>query len=94
MPRSAESVQHTVSICSGSDCRKKGSRELRDLARRALKKLGLAEHSLVVETKCCGLCKQAPLACVDGGEWISKAKPKTLKREIARATLHRPHRVA
>ena len=94
MAQHAEGIQHTVVVCTGSDCRKKGARELKKAARDQLKKNGCADQAMVVEAKCCGLCKQAPVACVDGADWISKAKPKSLKRELNRALLHRGSRVA
>ena len=94
MAHPVDNIHHTIVVCSGSDCRKKGARELKHAARKALKKLGRAENSLVVSAECCGLCKQAPVACVDGSDWMGRVKPKALKREIARAALHRDHEVA
>jgi len=94
MPSHAEIIQHTVLLCTGSDCRKKGARELKKVAREALQKAGCESSSIVVSAKCCGLCKQAPLACIDGTDWIGKVKPKTLRREIARAALQRDAQVA
>lgn len=94
MARDTTDIQLTVVICTGSDCRKKGARDLLQAARRALKKLDATDRAVVAKTSCCGLCKQAPVACVDGGEWIGKTKPKALRKEIARALLHRDTNVA
>jgi NADH:ubiquinone oxidoreductase subunit E len=94
MSRDTTEIQQTVIVCTGSDCRRKGARELLQAARRALKKGDAEDRTVVVKASCCGLCKQAPVACVDGGEWMAKAKPKQLRKEIARALLHRDPRVA
>lgn len=94
MARPPENILHTVVVCTGSDCRRKGARDLKSTARRVLRKLGREESSIVVSARCCGLCEHAPVACVDGAEWLKKAKPKQLKREIAHAALHRDPEVA
>jgi len=88
MSRKVQESQHTIVVCTGSDCRKKGARDLLRAARRALKKLESGDSSAVVSAKCCGLCKQAPVACIDGANWMGKVKPKALRKGIAQAAPH------
>jgi len=42
------------------------------------------KDSVVATTRCCGLCKQAPVVCVDGWGWQGEARPKDLRRLLYR----------
>jgi NADH:ubiquinone oxidoreductase subunit E len=83
MARNTGDIEHVVLICTGKDCRKRGANALRQEARACLKDHGARRSSLVVKAKCVGMCKRAPVACVQPGNlWLTQATPRRLRQAI------------
>jgi len=79
MCKKTNKINNVVMICNGSDCKKKGGKELYKTCRQKLKQLGRSNESLVVRTECTGLCKQAPVVCIGGQKILTAASTKTLR---------------
>jgi NADH:ubiquinone oxidoreductase subunit E len=79
MCKKTNKISQVVMICNGSDCKKKGSKDLYKTCRQSLKDLGCAKQTLVVRTECTGLCKQAPLVCIGGTQVLAAATHKALR---------------
>ncbi len=78
-----EDIQRIVMICHGKDCKKAGARKLRDCARERLRDHGLRKNTLIARTHCNGLCKQAPVVCLQPANvWLSQTSPRQLQRAI------------
>ena len=72
-------------ICNGSDCKKKGSKDLYKTCRQTLKDLSCTKETLVVRSECTGLCKQAPVVCIGGTKILAAATNKTLRVSLETA---------
>jgi NADH:ubiquinone oxidoreductase subunit E len=81
--RDVSKIQNVVMTCNGSDCRKRGSKELGRCARRIARDLGARKSTMFLQTKCAGLCKQAPVVVVQN-EVVVKADEKSVTRAIQR----------
>ena len=85
MCKKVNKISQLVVICNGSDCKKKGSKDLYKTCRQSLKDLGCAKETLVVRSECTGLCKQAPVVCIGGEKVIASATNKTLRSGLQMA---------
>lgn len=54
-----------VFICSGSDCKKAGSKKIRKALKEAATDGSLKGHCKFFQTKCMDMCKSAPVVIVD-----------------------------
>ena len=73
-------VECVVIICNGKDCKKKGY-ELKRAVKKQLKENGCFKKSLVMCTKCNGMCKQGPIVGVQpANEWVTKANKKKVAK--------------
>lgn len=71
-------------VCSGSDCKKQGAAKVRGAIREAVRGAGKRRSSLIVQSKCMGLCKSAPVAYSQAGdEWLPCATPKKARALVA-----------
>jgi NADH:ubiquinone oxidoreductase subunit E len=52
-------------ICTGSDCKKAGSKKIQKELKEAATEGGLKGHCKFFQTKCMDMCKSAPVAIVD-----------------------------
>ena len=77
MGRKTEDIQHLVMICTGSDCTKKGAKKIGKSIRDCARKHGCKKDTMIVQTKCTGLCKQAPVVFIQrGNRWVTGATEK------------------
>lgn len=76
MARNLNDLKQIVMICQGKDCKKRGSKELAKAVKDCAKELGLKRDTLIVNTKCTGNCKRAPVMCVQpSNTWLTEATP-------------------
>lgn len=83
MARSLEDIEHVVIVCTGKDCRKRGAKDLKKAAKACLKSCGVFGRSLVIEARCTGRCKDAPVVCHQpSNTWFKRAKAKHFSAEL------------
>ena len=86
MGKRPEDIRHLVIICHGSDCAKKGAKSIGKQARRTLRDLGVKKETLVTRTKCNGMCKLAPIACLQPHDvWLEKTTPEEIDSALRAA---------
>ncbi len=80
MARNLDDVNHLVVVCVGKDCRKRGASAVRRAAKDCLQEAGVRRTSLVLKTKCAGMCKQGPVLCHQpSNTWLTDATPKRVR---------------
>ena len=76
-------ISNVVLICNGSDCKKGGAKELKQCARRVVRDVGAKKSTMLVRTKCTGLCKQGPVVVIQpANEFVTDASPKSLEKAL------------
>ncbi|NVK51168.1 MAG: (2Fe-2S) ferredoxin domain-containing protein [Cyclobacteriaceae bacterium] len=81
------SKRELVFLCTGSDCKKAGAKQLRKELKENLKSGSLKGRCKLIETKCMDMCKSAPVVIVgdhfckktDSEKVFSQIKIKTNK---------------
>ncbi len=73
--------RHLVFVCSGSDCKKAGSKRIRKELKEAATEGSLKGHCKFFQTKCMDLCKSAPVVVVDA-HFCKKADLKSVIHQI------------
>lgn len=73
-----------VFICSGSDCKKAGSKRIRKELKEAATAGTLKGHCKFFQTKCMDMCKTAPMVIVDN-HFCKKADLKSVMEQIKKA---------
>ncbi len=73
-----------VFVCSGSDCKKAGSKKIRKELKQAASDGGLKGRCKFFQTKCMDLCKSAPVVVVDS-HFCKKADVKSVLEQIKKA---------
>ena len=68
-------------VCNGSDCKKKGAKDLERAFAQEFKKQDVKDSSRTFKTKCTGRCKEAPVVIV-GQQWLPKVKPADVPRLV------------
>lgn len=61
MSKNLPGVTHTILVCNGGSCKKKGAEEVTREMRCALKMKGLHETTHTIKTYCVGSCENAPV---------------------------------
>jgi NADH:ubiquinone oxidoreductase subunit E len=65
-------IQRLVLVCNGSDCKKKGAKNLRKALKKEAKSQGVFRSTHICKTKCNGFCKAAPIVGFSPGNvWLS-----------------------
>lgn len=81
--RDVSKIRHVVMTCNGSDCRKRGAKELGKCARKTASEMGAKKSTMFVQTQCTGLCKQAPVMVIQpANEFVLEASPKLVRRAL------------
>lgn len=73
-----------VFICTGSDCKKEGSKKIKKELKEAATEGTLKGHCKFFETKCMDMCKSAPVVIVDG-YFCKKTESKKIMEQIKKA---------
>ncbi len=73
-----------VFICSGSDCKKAGSKKIRRDLKEAATEGTLKGHCKFFQTKCMDMCKSAPIVIVDS-HFCKKTDVKKVMEQIKKA---------
>ena len=73
-----------VFICSGSDCKKAGSKKIRRDLKEAATEGALKGHCKFFQTKCMDMCKSAPIVIVDN-HFCKKTDLKKVMDQIKKA---------
>jgi NADH:ubiquinone oxidoreductase subunit E len=73
-----------VFICSGSDCKKSGSKKIRKELKEAASEGTLKGHCKFFQTKCMDMCKSAPVVIVDG-HFCKNTDVKKVMEQIKKA---------
>lgn len=73
-----------VFVCSGSDCKKAGSKKLRKELKQSASEGILKGRCKFFQTKCMDLCKSAPVVVV-GSHFCKKADLKSVLEQIKKA---------
>ncbi len=72
---------HIVFVCSGSKCRKKGSKDLCKAIRKHLRHTALPGTVELIQMHCTDRCDDAPVVCLQpANQWLKKAEPEPLAR--------------
>ena len=83
MPKNLERAEFFVLVCQGSDCKKRGAKEIAKRAKKQLKAKKWFRRSQVLKTRCTGNCKKAPVCgIVPNGRWITRASPEDVEALI------------
>lgn len=81
--RDISSVNHIILTCNGSDCKRKGSKQLEKCARQLARELGIKRSTMLLKMKCTGLCKQAPVVILQPtNQFVLKATEQSLTEAI------------
>ena len=81
-------ICNLVLICNGSDCRKGGAKDLKKCARRVVKDVGAKKSTMLVRTKCTGLCKQGPVVVIQpANEFVLEADEKALEKALRKSLM-------
>ena len=76
-------IQNVVISCQGADCRKAGAKKLRACAKRVVRDMGCNRNTMMVKTKCTGLCKQAPVMIIQpANEFVTQATPRSVEKAL------------
>ncbi len=81
MSKDYDKVCQFVFVCKGSDCKKKGGKQLLKSFNKTLKSTNRSKSAVVIETKCMNRCKEAPTVVV-GQKWLTKVKEGEVKSII------------
>lgn len=73
-----------VFICSGSDCKKAGSKKIRKELKYAATEGSLKGHCKFFQTKCMDMCKSAPVVVVES-HFCKKTDAKSVMAQIKKA---------
>lgn len=73
-----------VFVCTGSDCKKAGSKKIKKELKEAATEGTLKGHCKFFETKCMDMCKSAPVVIVDGF-FCKKTEIKKIMEQIKKA---------
>jgi NADH:ubiquinone oxidoreductase subunit E len=74
-----ERIEQVVLVCNGKDCKKRGAKELRRTARSTLREMGKRRSTHIVQTKCNGFCKLAPIVSIQPHNvWLSETDEEEL----------------
>lgn len=77
MAKDPDKIENVVLICNGSDCRKRGAKEIGKAMRGCAREHGCKKSTMFVRTKCTGLCNSAPVVCVQPtNKWLTKTTPE------------------
>ena len=76
-----------VLICSGGECKKRGSKDVRKALKGELRERGMAGDVRVDSVDCLGLCKHGPnLVVYPGGTWylgiVEQDVPEVVQRHL------------
>lgn len=72
-----ERIEHVVLVCMGSDCKKKGAREVLRGAKACVKELSEKKSTHIVKTKCNGMCKHGPIVSHQpSNTWLTETTQK------------------
>ncbi len=82
MSKDYEKVCQFVFVCKGSDCKKKGGKQLLKSFNKEIKTTTNAKSTVVLETKCMNRCKEAPVVVL-GNQWATKVKENQVKQLIS-----------
>jgi len=83
--RDVSKIRNVVMACNGSDCQKRGGKQLQKCARRVARDLGQKKTTMFVRTKCAGLCKQAPVVMIQpANEFVLKADEDAVEEALRR----------
>lgn len=83
--RNVDGICNVVMTCNGSDCKRRGSKDLERCARRVARDLGSKKTTMFVRTKCTGLCKQAPVIMIQpANEFVLEADEKSVEKALRR----------
>lgn len=83
MTKNLERAELHVVICVGSDCKKRGARDLRRAAKSELRARGWRRRSSILRTRCTGNCKRAPVCgLLPDNTWLARASPEELTDAI------------
>ena len=86
MAKDPTKIKHVVMICHGSDCAKRGAKEIGKAARKCAKKMDVHGETMMVRTKCTGLCKKAPVVTIQPtNEWLTYATPRKVSDALLAA---------
>lgn len=75
-----------VFICSGSDCKKAGSKKIRKELKELAIEGSLKGHCKFFQTKCMDMCKSAPVAVVES-HFCKKADAKAVVAQIKKGLI-------
>ena len=81
MGKDYDNYCHFAFVCNGSDCKKKGAKDLERAFAQAFKKQVSKGSARTFKTKCTGRCKEAPVVIV-GQEWLPKVKEADVPRLV------------
>ncbi|MDF2158255.1 (2Fe-2S) ferredoxin domain-containing protein [Algoriphagus sp. CAU 1675] len=73
-----------VFVCSGSDCKKSGGKEIRKDLKEALKTAPLKGNFKLIQTKCLDMCKSAPLVIFED-HFFKKASSEEVIQKVKKA---------
>jgi (2Fe-2S) ferredoxin len=74
-----------VLVCSGGDCKKRGSKDVRRALKEELRERGMAGDVRVDSVDCLGFCKQGPNAVVyPGGTWYLGLTERDMQEIVER----------
>lgn len=77
MAKDPNSIQNVVYVCTGSDCKKAGGKEIYAEIKDAMRDARLLRDNRVIRTKCTDNCKRAPIvAIMPANRWVHDLSPR------------------
>ena len=73
-----DKVRNVIIVCTDRDCRTAGAKSIFKKCQRHLKDSKRRKTTMLVESKCIGICERGPIVGVQpANKWLTKAEPSS-----------------
>lgn len=88
MSKGSNVPESVIYICTGSKCKKRGSKDVSKLLKGALKEEGLNKQVEIIKTECTGRCKFAPVLSIQPANvWLKEFDEGDVPRILKQISL-------
>lgn len=75
MSKKFNEIENFIFICKDKDCKKNEAKALEKAFEKSVKSLKYQKNTKILECKCTGRCKEAPVAIINN-TWLGNVNPK------------------